>query len=1070
MALEKSGLLLTMESYDSYMKKLDLIDKAHRQAFNPNNFNEYEKAAKRAAAAAKAIADQLKNMPKAMPKMPSAGGGGKGGGGPLLPPPDDAKRLQEALDLLGQSGKFAIAKISEETLKLNAALALAKKSAQFDIKAIQPIKSNILGDLTKSLDESIAKGHGLKSVFGDLSGFLGGQFTKTIFSVGAILTSVFAVSSIKNFISGLGDAAVAANAQFENFQLQFTTLLKSQDKAQAKIQELAKFAEVTPYELPEIVEATRLLQTFGGVALTTQENLTLIGDSAAAVNAPFKEVAFWTGRMYSSMQSGRPFGEASMRMQELGIMSGETRNKLEEMQKAGASGSELWKVYSEAIGDKFAGAMVRLSRTFGGIMSTLSDFQSMLVRVGGQDYFEVIRDSLLRFYDNIARPEVTEALTALATSIGAIGAAVTENLLDPLLTGLESIEPESITNLADSIGDIATASRELTGLDFGNFDTYVDALAGMAQSTATIMQLINQFNSLREAMGPIGVVGTKIKDVFTTILFPVIGLTNNVLGLGGAFNDLNSKLRELTGYSISEVVAGAGMSGEEAQSWQDLYNEINNTTEATEKGAYEQENYGDAIYDTTAIIERQTEALKEQITVLEATQNAFKQAGNIKKNYDKAVAEAGEDYAKEYAEKEAQYTEDRAKMVKDQAKALADFDKENAKKRQDMIDEFNINQANAEKQFNLQRAQAQAQYNQTAAQESKKFQLAQQQELKRHQLAMLQAERQQSINDRRLRADGDVLALMEAREDYANQQQTNQENFDLAKQQSSEQFTQQQQMAADSFKLQEAQAQESFRMQTDMQREEFQRRLEDFDANLIEQRDKLVASHIEELALLDAKWEEEKVRLYEQYQERLAMAEEQKNEQLEALGAAMQEEGAVTEEGMKEIAAKIAELFGEEAAGDALINGWSERTQDAIAQTVDEVGKQIDELKEKLKSLEDGAAAATSSPGAPAGFGPNPSTISNPPSGASANPIGARYGFNGIVTGPKTFKVEPGVTEHVAFTPMSKLGGNLNVSGRMGVDVTGLSAGATPELENKVVETLVDGIKAAVRQLTRRRG
>lgn len=1045
MALEKSGLLLTMESYDSYMKKLDLIDKAHRQAFNPNNFNEYEKAAKRAAAAAKAIADQLKNMPKAMPKMPS---GGKGAGGPLLPPPDDAKWLQEALDLLGQSGKFAIAKISEETLRLNAALALVKKSAQFDIKAIQPVKSNILGDLTKSLDEAMVKGNGLKGVFDNLGGFLSGQFTKTLLSVGGVLAGVFAVSSIKNFISGLGDAAVAANSQFENFELQFTTLLKSQDKAQAKIQELAKFAEVTPYELPEIVEATRLLQTFGGVALTTQENLTLIGDSAAAVNAPFKEVAFWTGRMYSSMQSGRPFGEASMRMQELGIMSGETRNKLEEMQKAGASGSELWKVYSEAIGDKFAGAMVRLSRTFGGIMSTLSDFQSMLIRVGGEDYFKVIRDGLLRFYDAIAKPETTEALINLAKAIGDIAADAATAVTSPILEQIESLDPVLIANLSESVSDLGTALGKFDGAGGGE---------GLAGFLGLLDGLVQKITAVTNVAAP-------AYNAISSIDSAVMGAYGSVLSLVQSLDPLQGVWKALAGAAEEAVPEGI------TPAYEALYDSIYEVTEATEKGAYEQENYGNAAYDTTAIIERQTEALKEQITVLEATQNAFKQAGNIKKNYDKAVAEAGEDYAKEYAEKEAQYTEDRAKMVKDQAKALADFDKENAKKRQDMIDDFNINQANAEKQFNLQRAQAQAQYNQTAAQESKKFQLAQQQELKRHQLAMLQAERQQSINDRRLRADGDVLALMEAREDYANQQQTNQENFDLAKQQSSEQFTQQQQMASDSFKLQEAQAQESFRMQTDMQREEFQRRLEDFDANLIEQRDKLVASQIEELALLDAKWEEEKVRLYEQYQERLAMAEEQKNEQLEALGAAMQEEGAVTEEGMKEIAAKIAELFGEEAAGDALINGWSERTQDAIAQTVDEVGKQIDELKEKLQSLEDGTAAATSSPGAGAGFGPNPGTIKNPPSGASDKPIGARYGFNGLVTGPKTFKVEPGVTEHVAFTPMSKLGGNLNVSGRMGVDVTGMSAGAAPELENKIVETLVDGIKTAVRQLTRRRG
>ena len=121
------------------------------------------------------------------------------------------------------------------------------------------------------------------------------------------------------FIS-LGKQAVAANAQFETFGVQFETLLGSAGAAQARLEELARFGVETPFELPQIVEASRTLQTFGGTALATGENLKLVGDLAAGVNQPFQSVAFWIGRMYDALENGQPFGEAAMRLQEMGIL------------------------------------------------------------------------------------------------------------------------------------------------------------------------------------------------------------------------------------------------------------------------------------------------------------------------------------------------------------------------------------------------------------------------------------------------------------------------------------------------------------------------------------------------------------------------------------------------------------------------------------------------------------------------------------------------------------------------------------------------------------------------------
>jgi hypothetical protein len=52
-------------------------------------------------------------------------------------------------------------------------------------------------------------------------------------------------------------------------------------EAEAKVIELREFAKDTPFALPGVLEAQRLLYKFGGEALASKERLRLIGDASA---------------------------------------------------------------------------------------------------------------------------------------------------------------------------------------------------------------------------------------------------------------------------------------------------------------------------------------------------------------------------------------------------------------------------------------------------------------------------------------------------------------------------------------------------------------------------------------------------------------------------------------------------------------------------------------------------------------------------------------------------------------------------------------------------------------------
>ena len=79
-----------------------------------------------------------------------------------------------------------------------------------------------------------------------------------------------------------------------------------------------------------------------------------------------------------------------------------------------------------------------------------------------------------------------------------------------------------------------------------------------------------------------------------------------------------------------------------------------------------------------------------------------------------------------------------------------------------------------------------------------------------------------------------------------------------------------------------------------------------------------------------------------------------------------------------------------------------------------------------------------------------------------------RSGGMGVVTGPAAFQVEPGVTEFVAFAPVPRTAGNIDVTMKGGFDITGGDkAGA--DAVNAAINTMVDEFALAVQNLARRR-
>jgi hypothetical protein len=212
-------------------------------------------------------------------------------------------------------------------------------------------------------------------------------------------------------LGALGGMAIKSAADMETMTVQWETLLGSTDAAKQRMQELREFAATTPFEIPEVMAASRTLQVFGGDAIATGDALTMVGDIAAGTQQPFGDVAMWVGRMYDAIKSGQPFGEAAMRLQEMGALSGENRRKIEELAEGVKDGTvtmdQAWKGTQGVFG-QFSGLMEKQSQTVAGQWSNMMDNLGQTLVGIGEILLPFAKELIVGF--NAALPTIREVL------------------------------------------------------------------------------------------------------------------------------------------------------------------------------------------------------------------------------------------------------------------------------------------------------------------------------------------------------------------------------------------------------------------------------------------------------------------------------------------------------------------------------------------------------------------------------------------------------------------------------------------------------------------------------------
>lgn len=344
--------------------------------------------------------------------------------------------------------------------------------------------SGPLGKITGALKDMRGTGQSLVS-----GGFKSLQ-TVGVAAMTGLATGVVALAG--GFLLA-GKTAFDMNATLETSTLQFTTLMGDASRAEAHVKSLFDFAKATPFETGPIIEASRMMQTFGGDVLNTRDNLTLVGDAAAATGAPIDELGFWVGRLYSNLQAGQPFGEAAMRLQELAVMSPQARQEMERLQEAGASADEIFAVMQQDLG-KFTGAMEDQAGTWDGLKSTISDALAITAATAFKPFFEMAKQGLGGIVTLLENPAFTAGVELFAQKFEQLG-MVAGLFIDHIQSGMPFLESFQtlITQVAlvfGMAGPEARALGENIGLFVEQVTTAVQPIVAFLQNNVQLQDVL----------------------------------------------------------------------------------------------------------------------------------------------------------------------------------------------------------------------------------------------------------------------------------------------------------------------------------------------------------------------------------------------------------------------------------------------------------------------------------------------------------------------------------------------------------------------------------------------------
>lgn len=180
--------------------------------------------------------------------------------------------------------------------------------------------------------------------------------------------------------------------QFQQIEMAFNTMLGSEQKASALMQQMVNTAASTPFDLQGVANGAKQLLAYGLEANKVNGTLVRLGDIAAGLSIPLNDIIYLYG---TTMSQGRLYAQDLMQftgrgipmIAELAKQFGVSESKVKDLVSDGKVGfPEVQKAIEDLTneGGKFGGLMEAQSKTLTGQLANLEDNIDMMFNEIGE--------------------------------------------------------------------------------------------------------------------------------------------------------------------------------------------------------------------------------------------------------------------------------------------------------------------------------------------------------------------------------------------------------------------------------------------------------------------------------------------------------------------------------------------------------------------------------------------------------------------------------------------------------------------------------------------------------------
>lgn len=343
------------------------------------------------------------------------------------------------------------------------------------------------------------------------------SFTQALSPLKGMIASIVSAGAF----ASLSKEIIALADNLEQAKIAFTTMLWSEEKAIAMLQDLSDFARKTPFELPEVRQNAKQLLAMWVSAENIIPTLKALGDAAAWTGADMTRLAMNYGQVITQGHlTGRELRDFLVNgiplLDELAKNAGKSKEEIQDMISSGEiSANDVTRAFETMTseGGKFEDLMYKQSATFTGLRSNFQDQLSQMgERIGTQflpqlkSWVEWLSDFIEKNGDDIEN---------LANQIGDTVSFLAENII----------------GVAQSAGDtINTITEELSdslSIITGKNDETVTAITGERHDLFYFLQ--QGFTTI------VGIVSIVFTGVFNIIKWVVKGIGDLWSAIAGSW-------------------------------------------------------------------------------------------------------------------------------------------------------------------------------------------------------------------------------------------------------------------------------------------------------------------------------------------------------------------------------------------------------------------------------------------------------------------------------------------------------------------------------------------------------